>query len=345
MSPDLTRRNTATISAAEDIVRACTTASVGWNVNPESLLCLEGSPLPQARPGRAVRAMPPPSQAQAAAIRSRLKAAAGVVETGGSCDESSPSHSGDHPLTKESEARARLHGMKMQTLHVLLAKDQALFPSSDPESRTVSTPTEVLGTSKHSKVGVACKGSSAGEVKAKMDLLGMLGEAHSAKESSGQRVAAATAWIDGAAGESMGNCWRGRIRRGAAPDLVSRAVRRLHATSIAAAAARITAGNSLRQAGGRFFPPAGLEGDPLAAAFSGRCPQFADASLGPTRGWWPNPEPSEGGDEAEAFNGSGLRGRDGEAGWGGRWGKPCAHNEVVMHVLRPFAPLEVRQNV
>ena len=27
--------------------------------------------------------------------------------------------------------------------------------------------------------------------------------------------------------------------------------------------------------------------------------------------------------------------------WGGTWGKACGHNEVVMHVMRPFAPLEV----
>lgn len=45
-----------------------------------------------------------------------------------------------------------------------------------------------------------------------------------------------------------------------------------------------------------------------------------DASLAPD--WRPNPEPSD--DD-----------------WGGDYGKPCAHNEVVMHALRPFAPLEV----
>eukprot|EP00752_Nemacystus_decipiens_P010224 g9110.t1 len=27
--------------------------------------------------------------------------------------------------------------------------------------------------------------------------------------------------------------------------------------------------------------------------------------------------------------------------WGGRWGKPCGHNEVVLQHLRPFAPMEV----
>lgn len=43
---------------------------------------------------------------------------------------------------------------------------------------------------------------------------------------------------------------------------------------------------------------------------------------GVTAGWSPNPEPSS-------------------EEWGGRWGKPCGHNEVVMHVLRPFAPMEV----
>ena len=30
-----------------------------------------------------------------------------------------------------------------------------------------------------------------------------------------------------------------------------------------------------------------------------------------------------------------------EGDWGGVCGKPCAHNEVAMHAVRPFAPLEV----
>ncbi|OQR85038.1 hypothetical protein ACHHYP_12411 [Achlya hypogyna] len=41
------------------------------------------------------------------------------------------------------------------------------------------------------------------------------------------------------------------------------------------------------------------------------------------REWQPNPEPS---DATE---------------WGGPFGKPCGHNEVVMHHLRPFFPQEV----
>ena len=46
----------------------------------------------------------------------------------------------------------------------------------------------------------------------------------------------------------------------------------------------------------------------------------ADQQLAP--GWRPNPD---------------AEGED----WGGRHGKPCGHNEVVMHAVRPFAPLEV----
>ena len=38
-------------------------------------------------------------------------------------------------------------------------------------------------------------------------------------------------------------------------------------------------------------------------------------------GWRPNPKPGD--------------------GWGGAFGKCCGHNEVVMHAVRPFAPLEV----
>ena len=44
-----------------------------------------------------------------------------------------------------------------------------------------------------------------------------------------------------------------------------------------------------------------------------------DQALAP--GWRPNPEA--------------------EGDWGGARGKPCGHNEVVMHAVRPFAPLEV----
>ena len=40
-------------------------------------------------------------------------------------------------------------------------------------------------------------------------------------------------------------------------------------------------------------------------------------------GWRPNPEPRDDDD------------------WGGSYGKCCGHNEVVMHALRPFAPMEV----
>jgi hypothetical protein len=40
------------------------------------------------------------------------------------------------------------------------------------------------------------------------------------------------------------------------------------------------------------------------------------------KGWKPNPEPAE-------------------ERWGGKWGKVCSHNEVVMQALRPFFPQEV----
>ncbi|ETW03558.1 hypothetical protein H310_04974 [Aphanomyces invadans] len=47
------------------------------------------------------------------------------------------------------------------------------------------------------------------------------------------------------------------------------------------------------------------------------------ANLSTTDPWAPNPEPSD------------------KQQWGGLYGKPCGHNEVVMHTLRPFFPQEV----
>ena len=71
----------------------------------------------------------------------------------------------------------------------------------------------------------------------------------------------------------------------------------------------------------------------IEMAFHMKCPcskydeRWASGILctggGVTCGWAPNPEPRD------------------EAAWGGPWGKPCGHNEVVMHVLRPFQPMEV----
>ena len=78
----------------------------------------------------------------------------------------------------------------------------------------------------------------------------------------------------------------------------------------------------------------GLSGEDLGAPWAGEVRSGAvadvvsrrvrdaieeDQALAP--GWRPNPEA--------------------EGDWGGLMGKPCGHNEVVMHAVRPFAPLEV----
>jgi hypothetical protein len=154
-----------------------------------------------------------------------------------------------------------------------------------------------------------------------------------------ERVAASTQWLDGAPGEAHGRVWEGGARLGASPDAVSRAVRTAHA--LAHAHAPEAHPRRPPSVGSSFRPPATAGGylDPLGPdAFAGRAlDRSGDGGgshetaggggggmSGPTAGWWPNPEPSS------------------EAEWGGAWGKACGHNEVVMHVLRPFAPMEVR---
>ena len=85
---------------------------------------------------------------------------------------------------------------------------------------------------------------------------------------------------------------------------------------------------------------------------------------GATEGWWPSPageaedsDESDDNDESDDQQQGSFDPVTGEQQqrsppprrrpfrtsrrWGGRWGKACGHNEVVMHVLRPFAPLEV----
>ena len=78
----------------------------------------------------------------------------------------------------------------------------------------------------------------------------------------------------------------------------------------------------------------GLSGEDLGAPWAGevrsgavaddisrRVRDAIEADQGLAPGWRPNPEA--------------------EGDWGGLMGKPCGHNEVVMHAVRPFAPLEV----
>lgn len=176
--------------------------------------------------------------------------------------------------------------------------------------------------------------------RAKMELLGMLDMGGGAFAGDAGRSLAATRWIDGRRGEDVGAPWRGECRMGASVDELSKEVM-----------LRVQAGRALvdhfmmkkkekrRDSDGSGAPArkkrradkqsvsSGAEETEEGDDEWGCLPrsirdEISDSTITAT-GWRPNPHC-----------------RDDEA-WGGPYGKCCAHNEVVMHFLRPFAPLEV----
>ncbi len=156
--------------------------------------------------------------------------------------------------------------------------------------------------------------------RAKMELLGMI-HTSSAEEKLVQsrtgRTLAATQWIDGFAGcDVCSDCldaplaWK-TVRLGASMDAAAKNVR------------PIVEGfrGFVLQRSQRKMPKRHQETEEFFLAL----PKATQESLRSGRitalGWRPSP-----------FG-------DGE--WGGRFGKCCAHNEVAMFYLRPFAPLQV----
>ena len=201
--------------------------------------------------------------------------------------------------------------------------------------------------------------------------------AATASSSSSSRVAAETRWMDGLPGEGAGCCWPGPVRRGASADAVSRAVRRLHAARIfehAAAAEKKQKQKQKQKDNALSFeeanlwrPPRERSGGLVDVIAAAPPPPASSSNLnngGATEGWWPSPageaedsDESDDNDESDDQQQGSFDPVTGEQQqrsppprrrpfrtsrrWGGRWGKACGHNEVVMHVLRPFAPLEV----
>jgi hypothetical protein len=187
--------------------------------------------------------------------------------------------------------------------------------------------------------GKGCDGTGTGgvaETRQKMELLRMLS---SSVASPGLRVAAETKYIDGMPGERVGGCWCGSLRRGASSDAVSRAVRRIHELRVIEEQQPHSSSSSSQQNGSNSLwkPPLGRR-DAL------EFPE-ADQHAGATVGWWPSPAGAEAteeaNDESDDGSGDGVKVPRESREWGGTWGKACGHNEVVMHVMRPFAPLEV----
>eukprot|EP00638_Chattonella_subsalsa_P021738 CAMPEP_0117859072 /NCGR_PEP_ID=MMETSP0950-20121206/2900_1 /TAXON_ID=44440 /ORGANISM="Chattonella subsalsa, Strain CCMP2191" /LENGTH=637 /DNA_ID=CAMNT_0005708845 /DNA_START=97 /DNA_END=2010 /DNA_ORIENTATION=- len=139
----------------------------------------------------------------------------------------------------------------------------------------------------------------------KMELLGMLQTKDSEVNDLDDRMAAQTRWLDGAKGSDWGGSWEGVLRCGASCDKTSLEVRRLHEEYLIRQA-QLQAANQKN--------PAGVKKVKLSKK---------ERKKFVTAGWNPNPNCAD------------------LEKWGGRWGKPCGHNEVVMHQLRPFFPLEV----
>ena len=102
------------------------------------------------------------------------------------------------------------------------------------------------------------------------------------------RAAAQTRWLDGVAGKLFGGSWDGSVRTGASCDSASLDVRSRVAIAKSAAAGRPRGGES---------------------SASGKKKWNGDVSRELAK-WNPNPDTPD------------------PEKWGGRWGKPCGHNEV-----------------
>lgn len=145
----------------------------------------------------------------------------------------------------------------------------------------------------------------------KMTLLGMLSSVDGGSEhpdADRGRCLALTRWMDCAKGTAFGADF-GIIRQGASADGTSFAIR-----ENIAAFRQIVSAYSCRKEAVKSEEEASL------------LPRKRRHQLQMCRvvgiGWRPNPA----GDDDQ---------------WGGCYGKSCAHNEVVMHFLRPFHPMEV----
>jgi hypothetical protein len=186
---------------------------------------------------------------------------------------------------------------------------KVLSPSGAPTVSVSSSAAVIQGSSESLK-----------SRRAKMEHLGMI-HMSSAEEKLMQsrtgRTLAATRWMDGFAGCDV--CWDcldaplawKTVRLGASMDAAAKSIR-----PIVEGFREFVSHHSQRKMPRRY-----LEKE----EFFPTLPKATQDSLRSGRitalGWRPSP-----------FG-------DGE--WGGRYGKCCAHNEVAMFYLRPFAPLEV----
>ncbi|CAM9105448.1 unnamed protein product [Choristocarpus tenellus] len=155
------------------------------------------------------------------------------------------------------------------------------------------------------------------ELKKKMILLGMLetntsgrvpGRHNDFNKGGGgseERTTAHTRWLDGASGWLFNGDWDGQVRKGASCDKTSLEIR-----------------NKVEQA--KSMPvKQGKSGHVRKRGPGTGIKEAEQNKLDALLQWRPNPETPD------------------LDRWGGKWGKPCGHNEVVMQYLRPFFPIEV----
>jgi hypothetical protein len=222
-------------------------------------------------------------------------------------------------------------------LAVLLAGDAISMHVAQGNAADQSAPTGSAPSTGHS-APVRTKDSNKMR-RVKMQLLGMLDDGGMAFAGSTGRALAATRWMDGLPGELAGAPWVGVCRMGASVDEASAQARQ-----------RVQAGRALVEhfmrkkyiadhsqsqgaqgevkrtvqvvmTGANGLPRWTSEEEWTCLPTAVRN-QLKDSVIAVT-GWRPNPHCK---DDEE---------------WGGPYGKCCAHNEVAMHFVRPFHPMEV----
>lgn len=231
----------------------------------------------------------------------------------------------DGAKAEKRRAHAQQAAALRQKMAVLLC--QPLLPP--PAPATAASPT---GSSTTTPPLPQNAPQSAKEIRKKMTVLGMISGPQqqagtvtgtggpSAGNASGKgvgvgargvvdRTAAQTRWLDDSPGQAFGGGWDGRVRTGASCDSASLEVRsRVDAAKQAGSAAAGSGGGSGAASGN-----GGSNGDPTAGAFAE---------------WNPNPDTPD------------------PERWGGRWGKPCGHNEVRRddaETVRSGLPLPCRE--
>lgn len=199
-----------------------------------------------------------------------------------------------------------------EKLKVLMC--QPLFSNSRPA--TAFAPSSIAASIQQPQ-------QSSKEVRKKMTLLGMITGGvrdessaaintntnttvnMSAKGAAAEdRSTAQTRWLDGSSGRSFGGEWEGAVRNGASIDAASLEIRsRLEAAKSRAAASRTSSNRKLTKKNQSDVD--GISG-PVREGNGG----MPAALMLDT--WKPNPDTPD------------------VERWGGRWGKPCGHNEVMI---------------